>query len=459
MSAKSKIELYKKGFERNLSFFGNGTAKVFIASPKYAKEIKILKIKKTGLYRFNGLLVKPNNIESENYCIKNNFQLVTKEEFAEKERIILEKKIEYALLRKKEKSETRYNKKHGLGNYTDNELECIKIQVNTSADQSFFVDASKQKEWMKKTKRKNYLNKTEAEQTFYDCFTNEIIRKHFRIQHEIIIEGHTFYFDYYLRYKKVCVEIDGGYHKTAIQSKKDKERDEILLRNGIKTLRIKNEDAHIIFPREFCNHPFSVHKDRYEILIDSSSAGVVYIIMYHNKIIEQNSILKEKGDTIDFMCETLNLILTQMPNNAVVIVKCPRNAKLQSYINRSKYKAIFAETTNKFFEFDIMFLRSNNCMFKDIRKKINNLTFQKHQMILNKKKTEKLVDKTKMNVGTEKGGKVSKDIKSFFNSTDIVRVYINASAMKSEDKQTAATGIAYGIFPLIVANHDYLTLA
>jgi len=41
--------------------------------------------------------------------------------------------------------------------------------------------------------------------------------------------------------ERIAIELDGGYHNTPRQSKKDKERDLILKSYGIKVLRFRNE--------------------------------------------------------------------------------------------------------------------------------------------------------------------------------------------------------------------------
>lgn len=42
---------------------------------------------------------------------------------------------------------------------------------------------------------------------------------------------------------KICIEIDGGYHDTKTQKKKDKYRDDYLRKRGFNVVRIKNEDV------------------------------------------------------------------------------------------------------------------------------------------------------------------------------------------------------------------------
>jgi very-short-patch-repair endonuclease len=52
---------------------------------------------------------------------------------------------------------------------------------------------------------------------------------------------HFFIADFYCHELKLVVEIDGGYHN--LQPELDQWRDEVIQELGLKTLRIKNEDA------------------------------------------------------------------------------------------------------------------------------------------------------------------------------------------------------------------------
>ena len=47
--------------------------------------------------------------------------------------------------------------------------------------------------------------------------------------------------DAYFHVSKICVEADGGYHASADQRIKDAKRDSILSREGVLTIRLRNE--------------------------------------------------------------------------------------------------------------------------------------------------------------------------------------------------------------------------
>ena len=50
--------------------------------------------------------------------------------------------------------------------------------------------------------------------------------------------------DFYIPKRKICIEIDGGYHNTESQIKRDRNKDFYLEKQrGFKVVRIKNEDV------------------------------------------------------------------------------------------------------------------------------------------------------------------------------------------------------------------------
>ena len=81
-------------------------------------------------------------------------------------------------------------------------------------------------------------NMTKAETKLWSHLrTKEKLGYRFRRQHPC-----GFYIlDFYNHQLKLCVEVDGEYHQNKSQKKKDKERDEYLKYNGIKTIRFTNK--------------------------------------------------------------------------------------------------------------------------------------------------------------------------------------------------------------------------
>lgn len=101
---------------------------------------------------------------------------------------------------------------------------------------------SKLKEWCIETKNELEKNKTYAEKAFkYYLVKNKI---GFETQKIIKTKKNKIYFlDFYLPDYKIAIEIDGKYHSTDEQIKKDSERDNDLLKLGIKTFRITNKQV------------------------------------------------------------------------------------------------------------------------------------------------------------------------------------------------------------------------
>ena len=60
----------------------------------------------------------------------------------------------------------------------------------------------------------------------------------FRRQHPV----HLFIADFYCHKYRLIIEIDGGYHESEIQRKKDEERTQLLMDNDLTVIRFSNEE-------------------------------------------------------------------------------------------------------------------------------------------------------------------------------------------------------------------------
>lgn len=100
----------------------------------------------------------------------------------------------------------------------------------------------KRREWIEKTQKENKKKSTESEKLLYKTALKQF-GKRVKKQFEIIINGHIYFLDFYIKSLRVAIEVDGGYHSTIEQSAKDRERDANLASAGIKTIRIKNEQV------------------------------------------------------------------------------------------------------------------------------------------------------------------------------------------------------------------------
>lgn len=61
----------------------------------------------------------------------------------------------------------------------------------------------------------------------------------FRRQHPV----HLFIADFYCHKYRLIIEIDGGYHESEIQRKKDEERTQLLMDNDLTVIRFSNEEV------------------------------------------------------------------------------------------------------------------------------------------------------------------------------------------------------------------------
>lgn len=93
-------------------------------------------------------------------------------------------------------------------------------------------------------KRKDLLikNATQSEIEFKKILDENNIYYMFQ---KAFIQGNNYVIvDFYLPKLKLCIEIDGGYHDTEKQQKRDKNKDYYLTKQrNFKVLRIKNEDV------------------------------------------------------------------------------------------------------------------------------------------------------------------------------------------------------------------------
>lgn len=92
-------------------------------------------------------------------------------------------------------------------------------------------------------------NPTKAEKQFIKILKELQIA--FVFQQPISPDNKKFFImDFYIPAKKVCFEIDGGYHSTEAQIKKDIKRTKLLEKSGIKVVRIPNDH---VFMKNHCN--------------------------------------------------------------------------------------------------------------------------------------------------------------------------------------------------------------
>src|SRR5690606_34783566 len=80
---------------------------------------------------------------------------------------------------------------------------------------------------------------TEAENMLWQELRNRNLEDKFRRQHLI----DDFIVDFVSLFKKLVVEVDGGYHTTAEQKEYDEQRTFVLNKRGFKVIRFTNEEV------------------------------------------------------------------------------------------------------------------------------------------------------------------------------------------------------------------------
>ena len=90
--------------------------------------------------------------------------------------------------------------------------------------------------WLEKTR-------TSCERVAYRMLPKSM-RKNVERNHPVAFFGTSAYFpDLLLRKEKICIEIDGRYHKNRYNE--DRRRDEAFIKCGYIVIRIKNEDTRV----------------------------------------------------------------------------------------------------------------------------------------------------------------------------------------------------------------------
>lgn len=115
-------------------------------------------------------------------------------------------------------------------------------------DDSVFVAALKRKRWLRRKEKlegygfENRRDLTQAESAM-QAILDELGWR-YNTEHPI----GNYIVDFYVASRKLAIEVDGGYHATAVQREKDKRRDRFLVRRGLRVVRLTNEQV-MRFPR------------------------------------------------------------------------------------------------------------------------------------------------------------------------------------------------------------------
>lgn len=105
------------------------------------------------------------------------------------------------------------------------------------------VDKAKIKRYMARYQKENVANMTPGEiatKRYLDS-----INANYATQYILVCKGKPYLLDFYVTdsRRRLDIEVDGGYHYTKIQMKKDSARTSDINKSGIKVIRITNEEA------------------------------------------------------------------------------------------------------------------------------------------------------------------------------------------------------------------------
>jgi len=95
--------------------------------------------------------------------------------------------------------------------------------------------------WAKTTRKKLLESRTKEEEWIFSHLPPKLKKKAI-CQYYVKSGTHQYFIDIYIKDYKVAIEIDGSSHSK--RQEKDKERDFILKKKGIKTLRISNSECY-----------------------------------------------------------------------------------------------------------------------------------------------------------------------------------------------------------------------
>ncbi len=86
--------------------------------------------------------------------------------------------------------------------------------------------------------------RTQSEKVAYQLLPKSMKERVERNSAVAFADSKTIYFpDLLLRKERVCIEIDGGYHKK--REEKDERRDNLFISHGFIVIRIKNQDTQV----------------------------------------------------------------------------------------------------------------------------------------------------------------------------------------------------------------------
>ena len=96
--------------------------------------------------------------------------------------------------------------------------------------------------WIDDTYKELKKSSTPSEDRLYNKL-HKSLGNRIKRQAPFVIQGKVFYADLCIKSLKLIIEVDGGYHNTSLQKKKDMGRDKAFASIGYKTIRCSNEDA------------------------------------------------------------------------------------------------------------------------------------------------------------------------------------------------------------------------
>lgn len=97
------------------------------------------------------------------------------------------------------------------------------------------------KDWIETNRYKLQFSANKYEKLMGEYLVNAKIK--FVHQAPFVLDGKIYFADFYIPAYRTVIEIDGTYHDSMTQSKKDNDRDYAFKCKGIKTIRLNNAET------------------------------------------------------------------------------------------------------------------------------------------------------------------------------------------------------------------------
>jgi very-short-patch-repair endonuclease len=137
------------------------------------------------------------------------------------------------------KGKPKYEKKRIRKEYEEvkKQIKALRKQYYKEIGEKCTIE--KNYDWLEKFAEENRQKATKQEKQFEDILIQNGIE--YEKQKPITLEGTSMILDFYIPSINLAIEIDGGYHLTEKQTKKDCMRDRLLKKYNFRLMRVPNE--------------------------------------------------------------------------------------------------------------------------------------------------------------------------------------------------------------------------